>query len=220
MDWTPPPPLACSLTPIHAPTPEWRLNLTARLVVGLATCLLPKSEPNLPRVRRPLGQAVAAKSLGGIRIAWLDRIPGRRPAQGADARVGRQSNYGRVVRQACSAAGATATRYKVIFCWIICSTYEIVNAVGPELDDLIAQAADRFRAQGRDRNLLRARAAVSYTLTMAGNSIATVVPAAIYVCSGLKSGLGTEAGPQKAPDAGSTGPGTPEDMCRLVERRS
>ena len=23
MDWTPPPPLACSLTPIHAPTPWW-----------------------------------------------------------------------------------------------------------------------------------------------------------------------------------------------------
>ena len=23
MDWTPPPPLACSLTPIHAPTPSW-----------------------------------------------------------------------------------------------------------------------------------------------------------------------------------------------------
>ena len=22
MDWTPPPPLACSLTPIHAPTPQ------------------------------------------------------------------------------------------------------------------------------------------------------------------------------------------------------
>ena len=30
MDWTPPPPLACSLTPIHAPTPpigeKWRLE--------------------------------------------------------------------------------------------------------------------------------------------------------------------------------------------------
>ena len=25
MDWTPPPPLACSLTPIHAPTPRGRL---------------------------------------------------------------------------------------------------------------------------------------------------------------------------------------------------
>ena len=23
MDWTPPPPLACSLTPIHAPTPSY-----------------------------------------------------------------------------------------------------------------------------------------------------------------------------------------------------
>ena len=23
MDWTPPPPLACSLTPIHAPTPTY-----------------------------------------------------------------------------------------------------------------------------------------------------------------------------------------------------
>ena len=26
MDWTPPPPLACSLTPIHAPTPRGRYN--------------------------------------------------------------------------------------------------------------------------------------------------------------------------------------------------
>ena len=28
MDWTPPPPLACSLTPIHAPTPLFRTNTT------------------------------------------------------------------------------------------------------------------------------------------------------------------------------------------------
>ena len=30
MDWTPPPPLACSLTPIHAPTPLRYLKLRAR----------------------------------------------------------------------------------------------------------------------------------------------------------------------------------------------
>ena len=32
MDWTPPPPLACSLTPIHAPTP--------RYAAMLATCFV------------------------------------------------------------------------------------------------------------------------------------------------------------------------------------
>ena len=33
MDWTPPPPLACSLTPIHAPTPYNLGNFLRRLVL-------------------------------------------------------------------------------------------------------------------------------------------------------------------------------------------
>ena len=45
MDWTPPPPLACSLTPIHAPTPNWLFNLllTGGLI-GLAAVLILKSD--------------------------------------------------------------------------------------------------------------------------------------------------------------------------------
>ena len=34
MDWTPPPPLACSLTPIHAPTPLIRRNDIKSLYVA------------------------------------------------------------------------------------------------------------------------------------------------------------------------------------------
>jgi 1-aminocyclopropane-1-carboxylate deaminase/D-cysteine desulfhydrase-like pyridoxal-dependent ACC family enzyme len=84
------------------------------------------------------------------------------------------------------------------------ATYEIVDAViGPELDDLIAQAADKYRAQGRkvynwDRDRVRPLAAVSYTLCMAemaeqldrqGN-----VPTAIYVCSAGSTGAGLALG--------------------------
>ena len=39
MDWTPPPPLACSLTPIHAPTPGIVIilvALTVFVIIGLA----------------------------------------------------------------------------------------------------------------------------------------------------------------------------------------
>ena len=114
------------------------------------------------------------------------------------------------------------------------ATYEIVDAViGPELDDLIAQAAGRFRAQGRkvynwDRDLVRSRAAVSYTLCMAelveqldGQS---VVPAAIYVCSAGSTGAGLALGKAAL---GVQGPllnmlpihwpwDEAEDMCRLA----
>ncbi len=84
------------------------------------------------------------------------------------------------------------------------ATYEIVDAgIGPGLDDLIAQAADRFRAQGRKvyhwhRDVVRARAAVSYTLCMAELveqlDQQGVVPAAIYVCSAGSTGAGLALG--------------------------
>ena len=32
MDWTPPPPLACSLTPIHAPTPLLDVLIRDRII--------------------------------------------------------------------------------------------------------------------------------------------------------------------------------------------
>ena len=87
---------------------------------------------------------------------------------------------------------------------ILGATYEIVDAaVGPELDARITESAERFQAQGRnvyawDRAVVKAKAAVSYTVCMAEImdqcQRAQVEPAAIYVCSGGSTGAGLNLG--------------------------
>lgn len=87
---------------------------------------------------------------------------------------------------------------------ILGATYEIVDApVGPELDDLIAARADEFRAQGRkvynwDRDIVRGKAAVSYTLCMV--ELAEQLKEldlssdAFYICSAGSTGAGMALG--------------------------
>ena len=80
------------------------------------------------------------------------------------------------------------------------ATYDIVDAkVGPELDELIINAAERFRTAGRkvynwDRNVVKAKAAVSYALCMVelADQMAErrIEPAAAYICSGGSTGAG------------------------------
>jgi len=87
---------------------------------------------------------------------------------------------------------------------ILGATYEIVDApVGPELDDLITETADKFRAQGRkvynwDRDIVRGKAAVSYTLCMAELveqlEDQAVSPDAFYTCSAGSTGAGLALG--------------------------
>ena len=83
VDWTPPPPLACSLTPIHAPTPQFadqqgveRLDQHVRqLQIGAGVC-----DAELPWVALPV-----KKRIGFLKNEW----------QGADKlfRDGHQTTY-------------------------------------------------------------------------------------------------------------------------------
>ena len=50
MDWTPPPPLACSLTPIHAPTPRRTLILGVFSVLLAGCSEAPIAVPDIPSV--------------------------------------------------------------------------------------------------------------------------------------------------------------------------
>ena len=58
MDWTPPPPLACSLTPIHAPTPLRELKKIKLAWLGLNYATAPGVlilHPSIPTIA-PLNQ--------------------------------------------------------------------------------------------------------------------------------------------------------------------
>lgn len=170
-------------------------------------------------------------------------------AQGADMLVwgaGVQSNNCRQTAASCAKLGLDChlvlsrgnhgdeVQGNLLLDHLLGATYEIVDAtIGPGLDDLITQAAERFRAQGRkvynwDRDLVRARAVVSYTLCMAELveqlEEQAVAPAAIYVCSAGATGAGLALGRAalgvKAPLLNVLPIHWPwdeaEDMCRLA----
>ena len=67
MDWTPPPPLACSLTPIHAPTPlaaaKAKGKLLGRPKGALGTSRLDGKEQD---IRALLGKDVSKASIAKI----------------------------------------------------------------------------------------------------------------------------------------------------------
>jgi 1-aminocyclopropane-1-carboxylate deaminase/D-cysteine desulfhydrase-like pyridoxal-dependent ACC family enzyme len=87
---------------------------------------------------------------------------------------------------------------------ILGATVEIVDApIGPELDALIAETAQRFRAQGRraycwDRDVCKPRASVSYAICMAEivEQLAQQgqEPGVIYICSAGSTGAGMALG--------------------------
>jgi 1-aminocyclopropane-1-carboxylate deaminase/D-cysteine desulfhydrase-like pyridoxal-dependent ACC family enzyme len=218
---------------------------------------LPTPLERLPRFSKALGgpsvfikrDDCSGLAFGGNKARHNEFLLADALAQGADMLVwgaGVQSNNCRQTAASCANLGLDChlvlsrgshgdeVQGNLLLDHLLGATYEIVDAViGPELDDLIAQAANRFRAQGRkvynwDRDLVRARAAVSYTLCMAelveqldGQS---VVPAAIYVCSAGSTGAGLALGKAAL---GVQGPllnmlpihwpwDEAEDMCRLA----
>lgn len=77
---------------------------------------------------------------------------------------------------------------------------EIVDApVGPELDDLIAERADQYRAAGKrafcwDRDIVKPRAAISYVVclmeVLEQMAAEGLKPQAVYVCSAGSTGAG------------------------------
>jgi len=88
--------------------------------------------------------------------------------------------------------------------YLMGATFDIVDApVGPELDALIAEEAEKFRAQGRrvyswGRDRVKSRAAASYCLCLAELASQLdqlqIDPKAIYVCSAGSTGAGLALG--------------------------
>ena len=188
---------------------------------------LPTPLEPLPRFSKALGgPSVFIKrddctglAFGGNKTRHNEFLLADALAQGADMLVwgaGVQSNNCRQTVASCAKLGLDChlvlgrgrhgdeIQGNLLLDHMLGATYEIVDTpVGPDLDDLIAQAADRFRAQGRkvynwDRDVVRAKAAVSYTLCMAELveqlDREGVVPAAIYVCSAGSTGAGLALG--------------------------
>ena len=139
--------------------------------------------------------------------------------QGAEMLVwgaGVQSNNCRQTAAACAKVGLDchlilsranhndSVQGNLLLDHLVGATVEIVDAqVGPELDALIIEAADKFRRQGRrvygwDRKHVKARAAVSYVLCMAELvdqlQQQSIEPAAVYLCSSGSTGAGLVLG--------------------------
>ncbi len=218
---------------------------------------LPTPLEPLPRFSKSLGgpsvfikrDDCTGPAFGGNKTRHNEFLLADALAQGADMLVwgaGVQSNKCRQTAASCAKLGLDChlvlsrgshgdeVQGNLLLDHLLGATYEIVDAaIGPGLDDLITQAAERFRAQGRkvynwDRDLVRARAAVSYTLCMAELveqlEQQAVAPAAIYVCSAGATGAGLALGRAalgvKAPLLNMLPIDWPwdeaEDMCRLA----
>jgi len=218
---------------------------------------LPTPLEPLPRFSKALGGPTVfikrddctGLAFGGNKTRHNEFLLGDALAQEADMLVwgaGVQSNNCRQTVASCAKLGLDChlvlgrgghgdeVQGNLLLDHLLGATYEIVDTpVGPDLDDLIAQAADRFRAQGRkvynwDRDVVRAKAAVSYTLCMAELveqlEEQAVEPAATYVCSAGSTGAGLALAKAAL---GVKGPllnmlpirwpwDEPEDMCQLA----
>ena len=218
---------------------------------------LPTPLEPLPRFSKSLGGPLVfikrddctGLAFGGNKTRHNEFLLGDALAQGADMLVwgaGVQSNNCRQTVASCAKLGLDChlvlgrgghgdeIQGNLLLDHLLDATYEIVDTpVGPDLDDLIAQAAERFRAQGRkvynwDRDVVRAKAAVSYTLCMAELveqlEEQGVAPAATYVCSAGSTGAGLALGKAAL---GVQGPllnmlpirwpwDEPKDMCQLA----
>lgn len=158
-------------------------------------------------------------AFGGNKTRHNEFLLGDALAEGADMLVwgaGVQSNNCRQTVAACAKLGLdchlvlTRATHRddiqgnLLLDHILGATIEIVDApIGPELDAVIAERADAFRARGRrvyswNRQRVKSAAALSYALCMAELveqfGKVGIVPAAVYVCSGGSTGAGLALG--------------------------
>lgn len=158
-------------------------------------------------------------AFGGNKTRHNEFLLGDALSEGADMLVwgaGVQSNNCRQTVAACAKLGldchlvlTRATHHdemqgNLLLDYLFGATIEIVDApIGPELDSVIAERAEKFRALGRrvynwNRHRVKSAAAVSYALCMAEMveqlQARGIDPAAIYVCSGGSTGAGLALG--------------------------
>lgn len=188
---------------------------------------LPTPLEALPRLSSSLGgpqvyikrDDCTGLAFGGNKTRHNEFLLADALAQGADLVVwgaGVQSNNCRQTAAACARLGLDChlllsrashgdeVQGNLLLDHLVGASYEIVDApLGPELTALMAEAAERFRAQGRsvyhwDPKVVKARAAVSYVLCMAElvDQLRErgIEPAAVYVCSGGSTGAGLALG--------------------------
>lgn len=158
-------------------------------------------------------------AFGGNKTRHNEFLLGDALAEGADMLVwgaGVQSNNCRQTAASCAKLGLDChlvlTRAthgdemqgNLLLDYLLGATMEIVDApIGPELDAVIAERAEQFRAKGRrvynwNRDRVKSAAAVSYALCLAEvvEQLGTegVEPSAVYVCSGGSTGAGLALG--------------------------
>lgn len=198
-------------TPLaHLPTP---LELLSRFSQAVS--------PNGPRIWIKRDDCTGLL-LGGNKARHNEFLIADALAKGADLVVwgaGVQSNNCRQTAAACAkvgldihlvlgrgkpASGPDVVQGNLLLDQIVGASIEIVNeAVGPALDQKIAEVAERFRTQGRkvylwDRPVVLPLAALSYALCMAEISEQSAFngfePAAVYVSSAGSTGAGVALG--------------------------
>jgi 1-aminocyclopropane-1-carboxylate deaminase/D-cysteine desulfhydrase-like pyridoxal-dependent ACC family enzyme len=158
-------------------------------------------------------------AFGGNKTRHNEFLLGDALAESADMLVwgaGVQSNNCRQTVAACAKLGldchlvlSRATHRdemqgNLLLDYLCGATIEVVDApIGPELDSVIAERAEHYRARGRrvynwNRQRVKSGAAVSYALCMAELveqlQAAAIDAAAIYVCSGGSTGAGLALG--------------------------
>ena len=74
MDWTPPPPLACSLTPIHAPTPEIRIGRVKATIWRNGTDEQPRHNVTFSRLYKDGDQWKSTQSFGRNDLLVLAKV--------------------------------------------------------------------------------------------------------------------------------------------------
>ncbi len=196
-----------------------RIDLLPRVTLGH----LPTPLEELKRFSHAIGgQRVFMKrddctglAFGGNKTRHNEFILGDALEKGAGMFVwgaGVQSNNCRQTAAACARHGLAChlvlsrhnhhdeVQGNLLLDHVLGATVEIVDApVGPELDAVLSEKAEQFRAQGRkvyswDRKVVKPLAAVSYVLCMVELveqlAAQAIEPDAIYVCSAGSTGAG------------------------------
>lgn len=158
-------------------------------------------------------------AFGGNKTRHNEFLIGDALDQGVDLLIcgaGVQSNNCRQTAAACAKVGLDChlvltranhdedVQGNLLLDHLVGASYEIVDAeMGPQLDGLILERAERFRAQGRkvynwERKTTKPRAAISYALCMAEivdqSKALGIEPTALYICAASATGAGAELG--------------------------
>ena len=203
-----------------------QLRHRAAALPRVALAHLPTPLEELPRLTERLGgprifikrDDCTGLAFGGNKTRHNEFLLGQALADGADLVVwgaGVQSNNCRQTAAACARLGldihlvlargesSTELQGNLLLDHIAGASYEFVDAtIGPQLDEVIAERAQRFRAMGRTvyehSRALWGRAAVSYVLAMGEICDQLrerqVTPAAVYVSAGGATGAGLSLG--------------------------